>query len=51
MATFQNTDDATMMPYDSGADWHYLSAADRIKLELTILHISAKQVGVANGDI
>ena len=39
------------MTYDSGADGHYLSEKDRKKLGLTILRISDKKLGLANGDV
>ncbi len=38
-----------MLTYDSGADQHYLSEKDRQRLGLPILQVSAKTVGVANG--
>eukprot|EP00804_Cyclotella_cryptica_P026024 CCRYP_018185-RA/>CCRYP_018185-RA protein AED:0.33 eAED:0.35 QI:0/0/0/1/0/0/2/0/281 len=38
-----------MVTYDSGADGHYLSEADRHTAGLPILKPSTKQVGVANG--
>ena len=38
-----------MITYDSGADRHYLSKQDRTKLDLLILRISDKKVGVSNG--
>ena len=38
-----------MATYNSGADQHYLSKKDRIKVGLPILRVSAKTVGVANG--
>ena len=40
---------STMLTYDSGADGRYLSKKDRKKLNLPILRISYKKVGVANG--
>ena len=39
-----------LVTYDSGVDGHYISEKDRQKLGLPILRISAKKVGVANGD-
>eukprot|EP00804_Cyclotella_cryptica_P010972 CCRYP_016689-RA/>CCRYP_016689-RA protein AED:0.31 eAED:0.36 QI:0/0/0/1/1/1/5/0/1039 len=38
-----------MITYDSGADGHYLSEADRHTAKLPILCPSTKRVGVANG--
>ena len=38
-----------MIMYDSGADNHYMSEADRIGLGLPILQPSHKHVAVANG--
>ena len=38
-----------MVTYDSGADGHYLSEADRKTIRLPILRPSTKRVGVANG--
>ena len=38
-----------MITYDSGADNHYVSEVDRIKLKLPILRPSHKPVAVANG--
>eukprot|EP00804_Cyclotella_cryptica_P013008 CCRYP_002333-RA/>CCRYP_002333-RA protein AED:0.42 eAED:0.42 QI:0/-1/0/1/-1/1/1/0/258 len=38
-----------MITYDSGADGHYLSEADRHTAKLPILRPSTKRVGVANG--
>ena len=40
-----------MVTYDSGADGHYISEADRAKARLPILRQSTKRVGVANGDV
>ena len=37
-----------MITYDSGADNHYMSEADRFRLELPILRSSHKRVAVAN---
>jgi hypothetical protein len=49
VASFNDADEPTMMTYDSGADKHYLSEADRARVGLPILRISSKTVGVANG--
>ena len=38
-----------MITYDSGADNHYVSEAERIKLKLPILRPSHKRVAVSNG--
>ena len=38
-----------MITYDSVADNHYVSEADRIKLNLPILRPTNKRVAVANG--
>ena len=38
-----------MITYDSGADNHYMSEADRIRLKLPILWPSNKLVAIANG--
>ena len=38
-----------MITYDSGADSHYVSEAEMIKLKLPILRPSHKRVAVANG--
>ena len=38
-----------MITYDSGADNHYMSEADRIGLGFPILRTSHKRVAVANG--
>ena len=38
-----------MITYDSGAYNHYMSEADRIRLQLPILRPSHKHVAVANG--
>jgi hypothetical protein len=42
---------SVLITYDSGADGHYISEADRKKAGMPILRKSAKQVRVANGDI
>ena len=44
-----NEEEPIMITYDSGADNHYMSEADRIKLKLKILRPSHKRVAVANG--
>eukprot|EP00804_Cyclotella_cryptica_P028992 CCRYP_012407-RA/>CCRYP_012407-RA protein AED:0.42 eAED:0.45 QI:0/0/0/1/1/1/3/0/246 len=45
-----NTDNSSpMITYDSGANGHYLSKADRRSARLPILRPSTKHVGVANG--
>ena len=45
-----NADDAPVMAsLDSGADNHYISEKDRLKLRLPILKKSSRRVGVANG--
>ena len=46
---FHNKEEPIMITYDSGADNHYVSEADRIKLKLSILWPSHKRVAVANG--
>jgi len=46
---FHDKEIAAMITYDSGADGHYLSERDRIKVGLPILRPSTKRVGVANG--
>ena len=40
-----------MVTYDSGADGHYISEADRKRAKLPILRMSNKKVGVANGGV
>ena len=52
MVAEYNTEDTTvvMVTYDSGADGHYISENDRKTIGLLILRISAKKVGVANGN-
>jgi len=42
---------SVLITYDSGADGHYISEADRKTAGLPILHKSAKKVRVANGDV
>ena len=46
---FQNKEETIMITYNSGADNHYVSEAERIKLKLPILRTSHKRVAVANG--
>ena len=46
---FHNKEDPIMITYDSGADNHYMSEADKIRLKLPILRPSHKRVAVANG--
>ena len=46
---FHNEEEPIMITYDSGADNHYMSEVDRIKLKLPILRPSHKRVAVANG--
>ena len=52
MVAEYNDEDATILvvTYDLGVDGIYISEKDRQKLGLPILRISAKKVGVANGD-
>ena len=45
---FHNEGYPIMITYDSGADNHYVSEADRIKLKLPILRPPHKRVAVAN---
>ena len=47
---YNDEDAAILVTYDSGADGNYISEKDRQKLGLLILRISAKKVGMANGD-
>ena len=49
VARFHNEEEPIMITYDSGADNHYMSEADRIKLKLPILLSSHKRVAVDNG--
>ena len=51
ICTFHTEQQAIMVTYDSGADGHYISEADRAKARLPILRQSTKRVGVANGDV
>ena len=46
--TFNSSDEAVVVTYDSGSDGNYVSDADRTKLGLPILRISTKRVTVAN---
>eukprot|EP00804_Cyclotella_cryptica_P002833 CCRYP_009359-RA/>CCRYP_009359-RA protein AED:0.32 eAED:0.32 QI:0/-1/0/1/-1/1/1/0/453 len=46
---FHPNNSEPMITYDSGADGHYLSEADRHLAKLPILRPSTKRVGVANG--
>ena len=45
---FHNKEEPIMITYDSGADNHYVSEAERIKLKLPILRPSHKRVAVSN---
>ena len=49
MTRFHNEEGPIMITYDSGADNHYVSEANRIKLKLPILRPSHKRVAVSNG--
>ena len=49
VARFYKKEEPIMITYDSGADNHYMSKADRIGLGLPILQPSHKRVAVANG--
>ena len=49
VACFQKKEESIMITYYSGADNHYMSEADRIRLGLPILRPSHKRVEVANG--
>jgi len=49
VATFSASENATLVTYDSGANGHYLSEADRKQAGLPILRQSTKHVGVVNG--
>ena len=46
--TFNSSDEAVIVTYDSGSDGNYVSEADRTKLGLPIMRISTKRVTVAN---
>ena len=50
VAEYNPEDTTVMITYDSGADGHYISEDDRKTIGLPILRISAKKVGVANGN-
>jgi hypothetical protein len=51
MVAEYNDEDATILvTNNSGADGHCISEKDRHKLGLPLLRISAKKIGVANGD-
>ena len=47
VATFSSEENATMVTYDSGANGHYFSKADRKRAGLPILWQSAKHIGVS----
>ena len=49
VARFHKMEEPIMITYDSGADNHYMSEADRIRLELPIFRPSHKRITVANG--
>ena len=46
--TFNRSDEAVMVTYNSGSDGNYVSEADRTKVGLPILRISTKRVTVAH---
>ena len=46
---FHNEEEPIIITYDSDADNHYVSEAERIKLKLPILRPSHKRTAVANG--
>ena len=46
---FHNEEEPIMITYDSGANNHYMSESDRIKLKLSILRPSHQRVAVSNG--
>ena len=48
---FFSDDVAAIITYDSGADDHYISEADRIRVKLPIIRQSTKHVRVANSGI
>ena len=50
MAEYNDEDATVLVTYDSEANGHYISEKDIRKVGLQILRISAKKVGVANGD-
>jgi len=49
VAEYNIKNSTVMVTYDSGAEGHYISEKDRKTVGLSILRISAKKVGVANG--
>ena len=49
MTFFHNEEEPIMITYDSSADNHNVSEADRIKLKLPIMRPSYKSVAVVNG--
>ena len=49
VARFHKQEETITITYDSGADNHYMSEADRIGLGLPILWLSHKHVAVSNG--
>ena len=49
VARFHKKEQTIMITYDSGADNHYMSESDRIRLGLPILRPSHKRVAVVNG--
>ena len=49
VACFHNKEQPIMITYDSGAENHYMSEADRIGLGLLILLPTHKRLAVANG--
>jgi len=51
ICSYNTAHQAITVTYDSGADGHYISEADRAKAQLPILRRSTKRVGVANGDV
>ena len=46
--TYHDNNDPIMVTYDSGANGNYVSKEDRLKVGMSILRKSTKQVGVAN---
>ncbi len=48
---YNNENSTLVVTYDLGVDGHYISEQDRIRVGLPILKISAKKVGVVNGDM
>ena len=49
VARFHNKEYPIIITYDSGAENHHMSEADKIRLKLPILRPSHKYVAVANG--